>query len=70
MLKSDIGEVYARARVVRNTVEPDPNMPTIEEVRALLDEPSESEELEVETPSPSGETSQPEETTEELSDSS
>jgi hypothetical protein len=32
-----------RARVVRNTVEPDPNMPTIDEVRALLDEPLESE---------------------------
>ncbi|NIS91343.1 MAG: L,D-transpeptidase family protein [Woeseiaceae bacterium] len=43
VLKSDIGEVYARARVVRNTVEPDPNMPTIDEVRALLDEPVESE---------------------------
>lgn len=43
VLKSDIGEVYARARVVRNTVEPDPNMPTIDEVRALLDEPIESD---------------------------
>jgi L,D-transpeptidase ErfK/SrfK len=43
ILKSDIGEVFARSRVVRNTVEPDPNMPTIDEVRALLDEPVESE---------------------------
>lgn len=28
----------ARARVVENTVQPDPDMPTLEEVRALLDE--------------------------------
>ena len=34
-------EVMARARVIRNTVEPDPNMPTLEEVRALLEEPVE-----------------------------
>jgi L,D-transpeptidase ErfK/SrfK len=39
---ADTGEVFARARLVRNTVEPDPNMPTIDEVRALLDEPLES----------------------------
>ena len=32
-------DLSARARVVVNTVEPDPNMPTLEEVRALLDEP-------------------------------
>jgi L,D-transpeptidase ErfK/SrfK len=43
VLMADAGEVYARSRVVRNTVEPDPNMPTIDEVRALLDEPLESE---------------------------
>lgn len=43
VLQSDISEVYARARVVRNTVEPDPNMPSIEEVRALLDAPVESD---------------------------
>lgn len=36
-------EVLARARVIRNTVEPDPNMPALEEVRALLDEPIEEE---------------------------
>jgi hypothetical protein len=40
---ADANEVFHRARVVRNTVEPDPNMPTIEEVRALLDEPPASE---------------------------
>ena len=43
VLLADADEIYARARVVRNTVEPDPNMPTIDEVRALLDEPLESE---------------------------
>ena len=43
VLLADSGEVFARSRVVRNTVEPDPNMPTIDEVRALLDEPLDSE---------------------------
>ena len=43
VLMGDASEVMHRARVVRNTVEPDPNMPTIDEVRALLDEPLESE---------------------------
>ncbi len=43
VLMADAGEVFARSRVVRNTVEPDPNMPTIDEVRALLDKPLESE---------------------------
>lgn len=43
VLMADASEVSARARYVRNTVEPDPNMPTIDEVRALLDEPLESE---------------------------
>lgn len=42
VLMADASEVMHRARVVRNTVEPDPNMPTIEEVRALLDEALES----------------------------
>jgi L,D-transpeptidase ErfK/SrfK len=37
--QADAAEVMARARIIRNTVEPDPNMPTLEEVRALLDEP-------------------------------
>lgn len=44
VLMADSREVMHRARVIRNTVEPDPNMPTIEEVRALLDEPLEGEE--------------------------
>jgi L,D-transpeptidase ErfK/SrfK len=43
VLMADASEVMHRARVIRNTVEPDPNMPTIDEVRALLDEPLESE---------------------------
>ena len=43
VLLADADEIFERARVVRNTVEPDPNMPTIDEVRALLDEPLESE---------------------------
>src|SRR5690606_24016016 len=33
----DFLEIYARARVVKNTVEPDPDVPTLAEVRALLD---------------------------------
>lgn len=36
-------EITARARVIRNTVEPDPNMPTLAEIRALLDEPIDEE---------------------------
>ena len=43
----DADEVFDRARLVRNTVERDPNMPTIDEVRALLDEPRESEKPEI-----------------------
>ncbi len=43
VLMADASEVMHRARIIRNTVEPDPNMPTIDEVRALLDEPLESE---------------------------
>ena len=34
----DAHEVFARASVVRNTVEPDPNAPTLTEVRELIDE--------------------------------
>jgi L,D-transpeptidase ErfK/SrfK len=44
VLMADASEVLHRARVIRNTVEVDPNMPTIDEVRALLDEPLESDE--------------------------
>ncbi len=43
--QAETKEVMARARVIRNTVEPDPNMPTLEEVRALLDEPTEKAEI-------------------------
>lgn len=32
-------DLTARARIIENTVEADPDMPTLEEVRALLDEP-------------------------------
>ena len=41
LLRNDIDEVYERARVVRNTVEPDPDMPTLAEVREILDSPLE-----------------------------
>ena len=34
----DSHEVFARASLVRNTVEPDPNAPTLTEVRELMDE--------------------------------
>jgi L,D-transpeptidase ErfK/SrfK len=34
----DAHEVFARAGVVRNTVEPDPNAPTLTEVREIMDE--------------------------------
>lgn len=33
----DLDEIYARARLVRNTVEPDPEAPTLSEVREWLD---------------------------------
>ncbi len=34
----DVDEVYARARLVRNTVEPDPEAPTMSEVREMIAE--------------------------------
>ena len=37
--------LMANARVVHNTVVPDPDMPTLDEVRALLDEPLDEEEV-------------------------
>jgi L,D-transpeptidase ErfK/SrfK len=40
--------LMARARVVENTVEPDPGLPSLAEVRAILDEPL--EEVEAEDP--------------------
>ena len=39
VLLGDSFEIYSRARVVRNTVEPDPEMPTLAEVREMLDAP-------------------------------
>jgi L,D-transpeptidase ErfK/SrfK len=41
VLQGDTYEVFSRARIVRNTVLPDPEMPTLAEVRELLDTPSE-----------------------------
>ena len=38
-------DLTARARVVENTVEPDSDMPTLEEIRALLDEPLDDSEV-------------------------
>ena len=37
--RNDLDEIFERARVVRNTVEPDPDAPTLAEVRAILDAP-------------------------------
>jgi hypothetical protein len=34
---SDVSEVLARARLVQNTVEQDPDAPTLEEVREMID---------------------------------
>jgi L,D-transpeptidase ErfK/SrfK len=34
----DADEVFARASLIRNTVEPDPNAPTLSEVREMIDE--------------------------------
>jgi L,D-transpeptidase ErfK/SrfK len=42
VLQGDAYEVFNRARIVRNTVVPDPEMPTLAEVRELLDQPAES----------------------------
>lgn len=42
VLLGDADEVFSRARIVRNTVEPDPDMPTLAEVRELLDSPAEA----------------------------
>jgi L,D-transpeptidase ErfK/SrfK len=42
-LAGDVLEIYARARVVKNTVKPDPEAPTLAEVRALLDAPADED---------------------------
>jgi predicted secreted protein len=39
LLSTGAAYVHQDARLVRNTVERDPNAPTLAEVRALLDEP-------------------------------
>jgi L,D-transpeptidase ErfK/SrfK len=36
----DVDEVFSRVRVVENIVEPDPNEPTLDEIRALMQEVS------------------------------
>ena len=41
VLSGDSMEVYDRVRLVHNTVEQDPDAPTLAEVRAILDEPEE-----------------------------
>jgi L,D-transpeptidase ErfK/SrfK len=46
VLKGDSAEVLERARTVRNTVEMDPDMPTLAEVRELIDEKLASDEVE------------------------
>ncbi|MGH8168609.1 MAG: hypothetical protein ACREQ1_15320, partial [Woeseiaceae bacterium] len=45
VLLGDSFEIYSRARVVRNTVVPDPEMPTLAEVREMLDAPPLDESL-------------------------
>ena len=44
VLLGDADEVYGRARAVRNTVEIDPDAPTLAEIREILDTPIEPEE--------------------------
>ena len=44
VLLGDADEVYGRARTVRNTVEIDPDAPTLAEIREILDTPIELEE--------------------------
>ncbi len=40
VLRGGVDEIYDRARLVRNTVEMDPDAPTLAEVRAILDAPA------------------------------
>jgi L,D-transpeptidase ErfK/SrfK len=46
VLLGDADEIYGRARTVRNTVEIDPDAPTLAEIREFLDAPVEPVELE------------------------
>jgi L,D-transpeptidase ErfK/SrfK len=39
VLRNDMHEIFERARVVRNIVEDDPDVPTLAEVREMLDQP-------------------------------
>lgn len=39
LLRNDVDEVYERARIVKNVVEADPDVPTLAEVREMLDQP-------------------------------
>ena len=41
LARNDVDEVFERARVILNTVEPDPDMLTLAEARVLLDAPEE-----------------------------
>ena len=41
VMLNDLDEVYERARVVRNVVVEDPDVPTLAEVREMLDAPVE-----------------------------
>lgn len=45
----DVYEVYERAQVVRNIVLPDPDVPTLAEVREMLDQPAEVSAADVQT---------------------
>ncbi len=46
VMRNDVLEVYERATAVRNTVERDPDVPTLAEIRELLDSPPEAESAE------------------------
>lgn len=43
ILRRDVDEIYERARVVRNTVRPDPDVPTLAEIRTILDAPADEQ---------------------------
>jgi L,D-transpeptidase ErfK/SrfK len=63
VLLGDSFEIFERARVVRNTVQPDPLAPTLAEVRELLDAPLDEDGLEAASeaalPAPPTETATP-----------
>ncbi|NOX68494.1 MAG: L,D-transpeptidase family protein [Gammaproteobacteria bacterium] len=46
VLRGDVDDIYDRARLVRNTVEIDPDAPTLAEVRAILDAPADESAIE------------------------